>query len=85
MNICSAVIHARPENLDKVQVELEEFTGVEVHACAPEGKIIVTVEGNGDDALADTMMKFNDVDGVINTVMIYHYNGEEATSEEVIQ
>ena len=85
-NICSAIVHARPENAHQVQVELEAFEGVEVHGGVDEGKLIVTVEGAEDDALSDTLYKFSDVKGVVNTVMIYHFNGEdEASSEEVLQ
>ncbi|MES9868645.1 MAG: chaperone NapD [Sedimenticola sp.] len=85
MNVCSAIVHAKPENAVRVSACLEEFPGVEVHGGQDVGKLIVTVEGGEDEALADTMAKFGDVEGVINTVMIYHYNGEEADLEEVIQ
>ena len=85
MNICSAIVHAKPEKAGMVSARLEEFSGVEVHGGQEEGKLIVTVEGSEDDALADTLTKFSDLEGVISTVMIYHYNEEEAISEEVIQ
>ncbi|OOZ36495.1 chaperone NapD [Solemya velesiana gill symbiont] len=85
MNVCSAIVHAKPENAVGVSSRLEEFPGVEVHGGKDVGKLIVTVEGGEDDTLADIMAKFGDVEGVISTVMIYHYSGEEADSEEVIQ
>ncbi|WP_260291535.1 chaperone NapD [Sedimenticola hydrogenitrophicus] len=85
MNICSAIVHARPEVASVVQARLEAFEGVEVHGGADAGKLIVTLEGQGDDALADTMAKFNEVTGVINTVMIYHYCGEEPADKEVMK
>ncbi len=83
MNICSAIVHAKPENAGAVQVNLEKLSGVEVHAGVEQGKLVVTLEGETDDALADKMTKFNDVDGVINTVMIYHYCGDQLADEEV--
>jgi periplasmic nitrate reductase NapD len=76
MNILSAVVYSRPENAAIVQAQLETYSGVEVHGGVSEGKLVVTVEGKSDDALTDTMGKFNDVDGVINTVMIYHCDDE---------
>lgn len=85
MNICSAIVHAKPEMAGVVQANLEAFKGVEVHGGVEAGKLIVTLEGEGDDALADTMAKFNDVTGVINTVMIYHYCGEEPADTEVMK
>jgi len=83
MNICSAIVHAKPENAGVVQINLEKLDGVEVHAGVELGKLVVTLEGETDDALADKMTKFNEVDGVINTVMIYHYCGDEPAHEEV--
>ena len=85
MNICSAVVHARPEKVGFVQAQLDAMEGVEVHASSEQGKLVVTVEGTGDDALADTMHHFNDVDGVLNSVMIYHYCGDDSADEEVIK
>jgi len=85
-NLCSAIVHTRPENAVRVQADLEAFEGVEVHGGVEQGKLIVTVEGTEDDALADTLARFSDVKGVVNTVMIYHFCGEdEAYNEEVIQ
>ncbi|AKH19829.1 chaperone NapD [Sedimenticola thiotaurini] len=83
MNICSAIVHAKPEMAGVVRTDLERFPGVEIHGGVEEGKLIVTLEGENDDALADTMAEFNDVTGVINTVMIYHYCAEESADEEV--
>ena len=84
MNICSVVVHARPENLAAVQSNLEDLPGVEVHGGSEKGKLIVTVEDTGESTMSETVSKFNDVDGVINTVMIYHYGGDEDMDEEVI-
>jgi nitrate reductase NapD len=84
MNICSVIVYAKPEMAGVVQSSLEEFTGVEVHGGVEEGKLVVTLEGDDND-LADTMHKFNDVTGVINTTMIYHYCGDEPANEEVLK
>ena len=83
MNVCSVVVYTKPENTGLVTTKLEEFSGVEIHGGQDEGKLVVTVEGSGDDKLADTMAAFNDVEGVINTVLIYHYCGDENVNEEV--
>ena len=84
MNICSVVVHARPENMAVVQANLEGLPGVEVHGGSQEGKLIVTVEDTGNSSMSETVSRFNDVDGVINAVMIYHYGGDEDMDEEVI-
>lgn len=50
MNICSAIVHARPDVAGSVQASLERFPGVEIHGGVDQGKLIVTLEGAGDDA-----------------------------------
>ncbi len=84
MNICSVVVHTRPEQLDAVQDRLKEMPGVEIHGGSEEGKLIVTVEDTDTSMAADTMMAFNDVNGVLNTILVYHYGGDESMEEEVI-
>ena len=85
MNICSAIVHARPEAAGTVRENLEGFDGVEVHGGVDQGKLVVTLESDGDDGLADTMSRFNEISGVINTVMIYHHSGIETLDQEVVK
>lgn len=83
VHICSAVVHARPSMAAAVEAGLAAFPGVQVHGGVEQGRLVVTLEGEGDDALADAMSRFNQVDGVLNTVMVYHYCGDETETEEV--
>ena len=81
MNICSVLVHARPEKSEFVQARLEEFPGVEVPGGEDTGKLIVTVEDVGETTAADTMMAFNSVAGVISSILIYHYGGDDLDEE----
>ena len=81
MNICSLVVHAKPEKCQTVHARLEEFSGVEVHGGEEEGKLIVTVEDTHQNTVADTMMAFNSVEDVISSTLIYHYGGEDLDEE----
>ena len=85
MNICSLVVHARPERLGGVQKDLEGMPGVEIHGRSDDGKLIVTVEDTSQSPAADTVMALHNVDGVLNAVLIYHYGGDEPLEEEVIR
>ena len=85
MNLCSVIVHARPEKIVQVENTLTALPGVEVHGGAEEeGKLIVTVEDGEDVTAAETMMSFNDIDGVISAILIYHYGGDDL-NEEVIR
>jgi nitrate reductase NapD len=77
MNICSCVVHTRPERAAEVSTRLWALPGVEVHGGETEGKLVVTVEDAGDALAADTLGAIGAVEGVINTVLIYHYGGDD--------
>ena len=85
MNICSLVVHARPEMLGSVQTHLQSLPGLEIQGESDEGKLVVTVEDTSQSLAADTMMAINGVEGVLNSVLIYHYGGDEPLEEEVIR
>jgi len=85
MNICSLVVHARPEMLGSVQTHLQSLPGLEVQGESDAGKLVVTVEDTGQSLAADTIMAINGVEGVLNSVLIYHYGGDEPLEEEVIR
>lgn len=85
MNLCSVIVQARPEKMNQVETSLARLPGVEVHGgTEEEGKLIVTVEDAEDVSAADTMMSFNDIDGVISAILVYHYGGDDL-NEEVIR
>jgi nitrate reductase NapD len=79
MNIAGVVIHARPEKLAGVEAQLLELPGVEIHATADDGRMVVTVEDE-ESRLGDTVMAFHSVDGVLSASLIYHHfeDSEEA-------
>jgi nitrate reductase NapD len=77
MNICSCVVHTRPERGPAVGECLWALPGVEVHGGEADGKLVVTVEDTADTLAADTLGAIGAVEGVINTVLIYHYGGDD--------
>ena len=83
MNICSLIVHTSPELGPVVSQRLENFKGVEVHGGQATGKLIVTVEDEGEaiSPVSDTMNALRDVPGVVSTILIYHYGGEESMEE----
>lgn len=78
MNISGVIVHARPEQLAAVQRRLADIAGVEVHAATADGRLIVTVEEESDRILADTVLRLNDVPGVLAASMVYHQYDEES-------
>lgn len=77
MNICSLIVHCKPENAPEIRDQLLNYDGVDVFGGLEEGKIIATIEGNGEKALSDIVAEFNHISGVIDTAMVYHQEVED--------
>ncbi len=83
MSISSLVIQTRPENIANVEKALSAMNGVEVHTATNEGQLVVTVDQPDDAKAADTFSKFSEVDGVINTSLIFNYFENEIAEKEL--
>lgn len=86
MNICGVLVHAKPENIEVVTERLLALDGVGVHGSSGDGRMVVTVEQDNDDLMADALMDFQRLEGVISASMIYHHSEkDEADAEEFAQ
>lgn len=81
MNICSCVVHAKPGTGADVAGKIGRMPGTEVHGGVDEGRLVVTIEDTAEVLAADTLGQLNHVPGVINTVLIYHYGGDDIANE----
>ena len=72
MNISSLIVDARPEALPSVQAALGAMPGVEIHTATAAGKLIVTVEADGDAATTETFARIGATSGVMSVAMVYH-------------
>jgi nitrate reductase NapD len=76
MNICGCVVETREQDAPTVAQRLLDLPGVGLHA-SEGGKLVVTVEDTAATMAADTLGLLGQVDGVLNTSLIYHYGGDE--------
>lgn len=85
MNISGVLVYASPKQADSVSKKLSAFEGVEVHAIE-DGKLVVTVENKNVNALADQVMQFQDIKGVMSVAMVYQHNedDESLAAEDVV-
>ena len=82
MNITGVIVRAWPEHIEAVRAQLLNQPGVEIHAVTDDGRLIVTVEDANDSQLADRIMSFNDMQGVLSAAMIYHhYDSDQETTQ----
>ncbi len=77
MNISGVLVHAYPADAEAVRDNLLKLPGVEVHGISEKGSLVVTVEEDDSRLMADTVMKFQDLPGVLSAAMIYHHCEED--------
>ena len=86
MNISSLVIYAQPQRANDVRAELEQLSGVEVHAVTAEGRIVVTVEKCDDREMAQAFEQMSAIPGVQATTLVYNHSetfeGESPAKKE---
>ncbi len=72
MNLSSVLVNALPQALDEVAASLSLLAGVEIHATTAEGRLIVTIEADSDQAVANLFTQINQQPGVLSASMVYH-------------
>ncbi|MGC4090775.1 MAG: chaperone NapD [Polyangiaceae bacterium] len=73
MNISSILVNAGPQHVSTVEAGLAALAGVEVHAVSPEGRMIVTIESDGDRETTQTYEAIQQLPGVLSLAMVYHH------------
>lgn len=84
MNIAGVVINTMPNHEQQLEQQLLTMPGVEVHAISDEGRMVVTIEAENPNCVADTLTRFYDLKGVISATPVYHHFEEinEETPDE---
>ncbi|MBK6649966.1 MAG: chaperone NapD [Betaproteobacteria bacterium] len=85
MNISSVIVIPRPEQVEQVLALLRVHKGVEVAAVSPEGKIIVTIEADGDSETVQVYETISLMDGVMSASMVYHQKEDEPEAEIFVE
>jgi len=82
LDICGVLVRARDEQAQQVRERLQRIPGVEVHAVAEQGRLIVTVEGQGEGSTLDTINRLAGVEGVLATSLVYQHTDHEEPEQE---
>lgn len=81
MNLSSVIVIPRPDRVDRVRSLLSQHPGVEVALVSPEGKIIITIETDGDQETVQTYEAISLMDGVMSASMVYHQKEDDPEVE----
>jgi periplasmic nitrate reductase NapD len=73
LHVSSLVVHGRPERLEAIQAELVRLAGIEVHAAAATGKLVVTLETESEDEIVARLTTISLLDGVLSATLVFHH------------
>lgn len=82
MNISSVIVIPNPSQVEAVIEQLIALPGVELAAQSDEGKLIITIESEGDRENIQMYERISVLDGVLSAAMVYHQQ-EDAPEEEI--
>ena len=71
LHIASLVVHVAPSRLALVGALVAELPGAVVHARAPNGKLVVTLEADSAFAITDRVSAIQHLDGVLSAALVY--------------
>ena len=71
-NISSVILGVSPIDTAAVSGQLLALAGVEVHAVAEDGRMIVTIEAASDGATVDIFEAIRLMPGVLSASLVYH-------------
>ncbi|CAB1370619.1 chaperone NapD [Denitratisoma oestradiolicum] len=81
MNISSAILHALPGDLASLQQQLRELPGVEIHATADKGKLIISIETPGDLETTSIFEAIGKLPQVLSASLVYHQTESDPDKE----
>jgi nitrate reductase NapD len=72
MNICGILVHAFPDRVADVATALQDIPGSELHGCADDGRLIVTIEDTATSTAVDGLASIHAMPGVVAAALVYH-------------
>jgi nitrate reductase NapD len=72
LHITSLAVQVRPDRLAEVIGAIDRLEGAEVHARAPEGKLVVVIETGSDGEVMQCLGVIRDLDGVLAAHLVFH-------------
>ena len=72
LHICSLAVHVFPSHLDLVQDLISRLHGIEIHAVAADGRMVVTIEAENAAEVPDLIAEIKGLAGVISAALAFH-------------
>ncbi|PJC86866.1 nitrate reductase [Vibrio sp. HA2012] len=81
-HVSSLAVHAAADQLEQVKTAIEALNGAEVPAMSDAGKMVVVIEGDSRNSLADTFDQIKQLPGVLAATLVFHQMDEQCELEE---
>jgi nitrate reductase NapD len=78
MPISGILAVCRPADLRCVRRSIDRQAWAEVHYTSPDGRLVVTIEGDTTDIVMDRMLELQKLPGVLTAAMAEHWLEDEA-------
>jgi nitrate reductase NapD len=85
MHIAGVVVRTRPASSEAVRQRIGLLVGAEVHAVSPDGRLVVTVEGDDRSKVADMIYQLDRLEGVLSASMAYEHSDYDPKQLETSQ
>ncbi len=84
LHIASLVVHSTPRRVGSVAETVTALPGALVHAAAPNGKLVVTLEAPSAEAMTQTVSSIQRIHGVLSAALVYQCaDSLDAMNEEI--
>lgn len=81
VHIAGLVVHAWPQAVARVARAVRAVPGADVHASSADGRLVVTLEGPGEAAIADALVRIQTLDGVLAASLVYQHGESSAAMD----
>lgn len=71
-NAIGCVVQTAPGRVAQVRAALAALPGVDIHAEAEDGRLVITVLDTDDGLAIDQLAAMNRMPGVVSTMLAYH-------------
>jgi nitrate reductase NapD len=84
LHVAGIVVHVYLARLEHVAGALTRLSGAQLHAVAPDGRLVVTLESSSARAVAVCIDAIQRLEGVLSCALVYqHSESLEAMMEEI--
>lgn len=85
MHISGILVHTRPGRIHQAREQLAMIAGVEIHLGDEDGKLIITLEQQDEEATVATFGQINQLPDVLSATMVYHHFEPETDFNDSVE